>query len=201
MDAISPIVSGARLALALIFLTSGVSKLWRFSAFRQAVANYDLGHAELVGVVARGVPLAELLIAACWISPFLLPATVASLMLLACFTTALGLVLRRGRRVPCGCFGLFDETPIGWNSLVRNAVLATLALLPSLLGKLVGAPLGRAQAVAVLDHLDSVLLTLATAAFLLVGVLLLDGVFTMKAKRDKIYPLLAGTGHERKAAP
>jgi hypothetical protein len=201
VDVTLQIASGVQLALALIFLASGGSKLWHFSAFRQAALNYHLGHAPIVGVLAGAVPFAELLVGACWISPFLLPATAGSLMLLLCFTVALSLVLRRGRRVMCGCFGIFDETPIGWNSLARNAVLATLALVPWLLSKLAGSSLSPAQGFAVPNSLYSVVLTLSAFAFLLISVSLLDGVFTLVAMRAKIYPLPARAGRGRKASP
>ena len=42
--------------------------------------------------------------------------------LLAAFTTAIVIALKRGRRAPCQCFGA-SSTPLGPSHLVRNAIL------------------------------------------------------------------------------
>jgi methylamine utilization protein MauE len=48
-------------------------------------------------------------------------------VLLAVFTVAIGLLLRRGDRRPCHCFGVTD-IPLGPAHLVRNLVLLALAV-------------------------------------------------------------------------
>src|SRR5205823_4316745 len=40
---------------------------------------------------------------------------------------AIGANLIRGRRPACHCFGRLDASPIGWQTLVRNAVFAAVA--------------------------------------------------------------------------
>ena len=50
--------------------------------------------------------------------------------LLTVFTVAIGLMLRRGDRRPCHCFGTQD-LPLGPAHLVRNLVLLTLAIVGS----------------------------------------------------------------------
>lgn len=53
---------------------------------------------------------------------------VAAAGLLAVFTALLATRLAQGRRPPCACFGSRSERPIGPGSVVRNVVLAALAL-------------------------------------------------------------------------
>lgn len=48
--------------------------------------------------------------------------------LLAAFTAAVGVALRRGRRAPCRCFGA-SSTPIGPRHLVRNTALLAIVVL------------------------------------------------------------------------
>ncbi|MBP2327582.1 hypothetical protein JOF56_007967 [Kibdelosporangium banguiense] len=51
--------------------------------------------------------------------------------LLLIFTVAIGLMLRRGERAPCHCFGTRD-TPLGLAHVVRNLFLLALCVLGSL---------------------------------------------------------------------
>lgn len=48
--------------------------------------------------------------------------------LLLVFTVAIGLIVRRGERVPCHCFGSRD-TPLGLAHIVRNMFLLALCVL------------------------------------------------------------------------
>jgi len=200
MSIIHFVEMGARLALAVLFLTSGVSKLHQFPAFRAAALDYDLGSAMLVRSVARAVPVVELMVGLLWLSPLILPAALASLGLLACFTAVLGITLRRGKRIPCGCFGFFEETPVGWNTLARNAVLAALSLLPLPLGQLGGAGMPATGVwQIVIGSPDGALLAMTTAAFLVVSFLLLDALLAAEAKRATVSRLLGSAAHEGRA--
>jgi hypothetical protein len=61
-----------------------------------------------------------------------------ALLMLAAFSALLGRALRRPVRVPCGCFGR-SATPVGAEHLIRNAVLAAVAV-TGLVGTLAAAP-------------------------------------------------------------
>jgi uncharacterized membrane protein YphA (DoxX/SURF4 family) len=52
----------------------------------------------------------------------------AAIALLVAFSAAIGVHLRRGDAVPCGCFGAASTRPVGGRDLVRNAVLVGLAV-------------------------------------------------------------------------
>lgn len=66
------------------------------------------------------------------------PGYAAALGLLAMFTAALGLAMRRGQRAPCRCFGA-SERPIGPAHLARNVALLAVAA-AGLGARLTGSP-------------------------------------------------------------
>ena len=55
------------------------------------------------------------------------PAAIALLML-AAFSALIIVRLVQGRHPPCACFGPWSAKPLSWRHLVRNAVLAAVAL-------------------------------------------------------------------------
>jgi hypothetical protein len=63
-------------------------------------------------------------------------------LLLAVFTAAVAVNLSRGRAPDCRCFGQVSATPIGRSTVVRNVVLASMAMLLLVMGP--GATLGAA---------------------------------------------------------
>lgn len=121
----------ARLVLAGVFVISAVAKLLDRSGSRAAVLDFGVP-ATLAGVVASGLPVAELLCAGLLVSPD--PGASAgawlSVLLLASFTLAIVVNLVRGRRPDCHCFGQLTAAPLGWTTVARNAMLLVLALLP-----------------------------------------------------------------------
>jgi hypothetical protein len=108
---------------------SGLTKLHDREAAEQALRDFGTP-ARLVRPAARALPIVELLGAIGVLLPVTAPwAAGVLLVLLVGFSAAIGLSLWRGRRPPCHCFGQLSTTPIGWPTLVRNGVLAGLALL------------------------------------------------------------------------
>jgi hypothetical protein len=96
-----------------------VARRWRTAA---AVA---VAAAEVVVVAAFGGGL--VLVVAGLGRMVLAGAFVVSAALLAVFTGAIGVLLRRGERAPCHCFGVQDA-PLGPVHLVRNVVLFAIAV-------------------------------------------------------------------------
>ncbi len=117
-----------RIALAAVFVVSAVAKLTDRDGTRQAVAGFGVP-ARLVGVATLLLAPAELVTAA-----LLLPDATAAvglvltLGLLAAFTTVVVLALRAGRTVDCHCFGRLGGADISLRTVVRNGVLALLAV-------------------------------------------------------------------------
>jgi peroxiredoxin/uncharacterized membrane protein YphA (DoxX/SURF4 family) len=121
------LVLAARLALAAVFLVSGLTKLADRSGSRQAVTGFGVP-AALAGPIAGVLPLLELAIALA-----LLPVAssvwgaVVGTALLIVFTAAIALNLARGRKPDCHCFGQLSSEPIGWSTALRNAALLAVA--------------------------------------------------------------------------
>ena len=112
------------LLLAAVFVRAAAAKLARPA---QTAAGFSALGVEPAPVAARLVPLAELLLAAALAAA---PAVggAFSLVLLGGFSVVLGRAVRRGVGVPCNCFGAARTEPVSWTDVVRNALLAGLAV-------------------------------------------------------------------------
>lgn len=117
----------ARLILAVVFGIAGMAKLADPAGSRKSIAGF--GAAEWLAIpLAWFLPLAELI---CVVA--LIPVATAwwgatgMLFLLLGFIAGIGINLVRGRRPDCHCFGQLHSAPIGWQTLVRNAVLAGIS--------------------------------------------------------------------------
>lgn len=115
-------------ALAAVFVVSGVAKLTDPGGTREAVVGFGVPD-RLAAVVAPALAPAELGVALL----LLVPATravglVASLALLGAFTTAVVLALRAGRRPECHCFGRIGGADVSGRTVARNLALGAIAL-------------------------------------------------------------------------
>ena len=117
----------ASAVLVAVFAVAGVAKLLDRAGSREAARSFGVPE-RLSGLVAVGLPLAELTIAV-----LLLPAAtrmigaVAALALLLVFGVAIAVAMARGQAPDCHCFGQLHSAPTGWGTLARNAILAVLA--------------------------------------------------------------------------
>lgn len=114
----------AALALALLFVIAAVAKLRSPDETRHSFRQLGVPNADQS---ARLVPLPELAAAALLV---FVPAVggIATLMLLAFFSTFIVSRLRAGVVAPCACFGASSAQPLSWVALARNAALAGLAM-------------------------------------------------------------------------
>jgi putative oxidoreductase len=128
-----PHLAGAlQLSLGGIFLFTGVAKLLHPFDFMRSVAAYAILPTGLVRLSALGLIMVEGFLALAfltgWLTEIALP--LAAIVLVA-FLVAIGINLRRGRRIPCGCLGGASET-ISPRALGRLLLLLTAVLLLSL---------------------------------------------------------------------
>jgi len=115
-----------RVLLGIVLLAAAVGKL----RGRHTIVGTRVTLAEMAGglplprtAVAVALPLAELLAALLLAVPRgVLAGYATAAVLLASFTLGIAATLRRGRRVPCRCFGASD-TPVSHRHLVRNLLL------------------------------------------------------------------------------
>ena len=191
----------ARLLLAIVFLVAGAAKLRDRAGTRQAVVEFGAPE-RLAGPVALFLPLAELIVGGLLLVPATAAAgAVGALALLAIFAIAITASLARGQAPDCRCFGQLHSAPTTWKTLVRNGVLAGIAVFA--LATSLAEPDTSASAVAWVGRLDSVeavalaagtgaaaLLTLGTLAFLT----LLRSYGRVLVRLDRVESALAEAG-------
>lgn len=112
-----------QLALGVVFLLAAVPKVRRPSVFVQAVRGYDLLPRAVVRPVAYALIAVEAFLAVAlitgWAVGIAMPVAIASVLV---FMVGVGVNLRRGRRVRCGCFG-------GAGEVLSARTMARLVLL------------------------------------------------------------------------
>lgn len=112
------------LLLAAVLVRAGAAKLARPAATAASFAALGLPAGP---ALARAVPFAELLTAAGLLAAPRIGAVVA-LVLLAAFSALLAGAVRAGTTAPCNCFGSARADPVSRVDLVRNGLLAVLAV-------------------------------------------------------------------------
>ncbi|MBS01623.1 MAG: methylamine utilization protein MauE [Gammaproteobacteria bacterium] len=126
-----------RLGLGLLLGSAALSKLRNYAEFRFVVADYRLLPAVLVPFAAPCIVLLESTLGLLWLTGW--PrATVAfgTVLLLVGYGAAIAINLIRGRVfISCGCgFGAAGAEQLSWWLVIRNALLAGLALGVALTG-------------------------------------------------------------------
>ncbi|MCO5177237.1 MAG: redoxin domain-containing protein [Thermomicrobiales bacterium] len=114
----------ARLVLAGVFLIAGLAKLADRDGSRRALVEFGVPPLLAIpfGVL---LPVVEIIVGiglipratADW-------SAVGALMLLTLFCIGIAVNLMQGREPDCHCFGQLHSAPAGWQTLVRNALLA-----------------------------------------------------------------------------
>jgi uncharacterized membrane protein YphA (DoxX/SURF4 family)/peroxiredoxin len=119
---------GAQVLLAGVFALAGTAKLFDLTASRRAVI--DFGVPQSAGrVIGTLLPLVELATAVLLIfHPMSRWGALVALVLLLAFIGGIANALRQGKDVDCGCFGPVYSGTASTPTLIRNAVLAALAL-------------------------------------------------------------------------
>lgn len=112
-----------QLALGVVFLLAAAPKLRAPGEFVQAVRGYELLPAAMARPVAYALIGVEAALAVALITGravgVALPVAIASVLV---FMVGVGVNLRRGRRVRCGCFGGAGEVLSG-RTMARLAIL------------------------------------------------------------------------------
>ena len=129
---LDPAISWAiALGVAALFAVAAAHKLKDWTTFREVVRNYQLLPRRLVPLAAAAAIALELgaalliLIAATRPIGALLAAG-----LLAGYATAMAINLARGRiHLDCGCLGFGQRQAVRWWMVVRNLLIAALAVI------------------------------------------------------------------------
>lgn len=116
----------ARLVLAAVFIVAAIGKLSDLDGTRTTLAAFGVRRGRAAAAI--GLPLVELAIGVLLIpAATARAAALAGLVLLAVFSAAIVLQLRRGSEVECHCFGRVHSAPVSWSLVGRNAAFAALA--------------------------------------------------------------------------
>jgi Methylamine utilisation protein MauE len=116
----------AAAVIATLLAHAALAKLADLSLFEQHLAAYRVPDPRLAAV-ARVIPAVELAIAALLLSPWRVAGAVLGASLLAGYGAAMAWHRWHGHALDCGCGG--EPLPVSWSLVVRNALLALLALL------------------------------------------------------------------------
>ena len=156
------ICSYARSITAVILLVAAVSKLGTHEELAAIIDNYRLLPHRLSLVVARELPVAEMIIAGMLLTRSGTKyAGVAAAVLFVIFGGAMAINLLRGRaNIACGCFGASQSSPIKWRYVIRNVVLSACALV----GVEQFWPAGVSHPLAISDELAALLAASVTLA-------------------------------------
>jgi uncharacterized membrane protein YphA (DoxX/SURF4 family) len=177
---------GFRFVLAFVLILASIPKLAGRKEFAQAVDNYGLLPRTLVSPVARWLPWLELCAgSALLVGVFVGPVALLVAAMLLVFAGAVGWNLVHGRRIECGCAGTAAPREISWGLVVRDLVLAGLALFlaaapPTTLAVSIGWPV---EAGGTTSSSDAVAVLLVSALVVLGEALVLDARRTVVAIR------------------
>ncbi|MGH9156522.1 MAG: MauE/DoxX family redox-associated membrane protein [Acidimicrobiales bacterium] len=114
----------AAMVLAAVFVRAGAAKLARPGP---AAATFRTLGVPIPAFMARALPVAELVLAVVLIAAPV-AGGMATFVLLASFSALLARALGSGLNVGCNCFGSASTKPVSRRDLVRNALLAVLAV-------------------------------------------------------------------------
>lgn len=115
--------------MCLVFGLAGITKLVDTPGTRQTLRNFGVP-TGLVAPFGLLLPLIELVTAVLLaIGDLAWWGALAAFVLLSVFTVAIVTNIVRGRRPNCRCFGAWSAKPISGKTVVRNVVLALIALL------------------------------------------------------------------------
>lgn len=118
-----------RIGLAALFLWTGAQKLLEPGAFAASIANYRVLPELLVGAVAIGLPVLEVVVGLALLVPlYARGAAVIVAALLVVFAAAMAQSKLRGIDLDCGCFGAEQQSQVSWLKVTVNLGLAMLAV-------------------------------------------------------------------------
>lgn len=125
---------GGRALLVAVFVVAAIGKLVDRNAARRALSDFRVPRA-LVRPIGWLLPLAELSVAILLlVQPLSRAAAFAAVGLLVLFMAGVAAAMARGEAPDCNCFGQIGSAPAGKGTLLRNAVLAAVAIFVGLYG-------------------------------------------------------------------
>ena len=117
-----------QIALSIVFGLAGVTKLLDLTGTRLAVKDFGAPDST-IEPISRLLPITEIAVAVFFLfRSTALYASYAALLMLTVFMVAIGRNIARGQPTECHCFGQLYSRPVGWSTLLRNAVFVSGAI-------------------------------------------------------------------------
>jgi hypothetical protein len=109
-----------------VFVVSAFGKVRAQAAFVRSLADFGVSvrFRALVGVVVTATEIAAVVLVL--VPATAVPGLVLGAVLFLSFAVVVGMMVRRGRRPQCRCFGV-ESAPLRGAHVMRNVVLAALA--------------------------------------------------------------------------
>lgn len=118
----------SRIILGIIFLISGILKLFDPVQFSEAILNYQVMGRVLSGWIAAIIPTLEIILGLGLVTGIWLPETlILTAGLYFIFDVMIAQALIRGLDVSCGCFNPSGSDPIDFFKIMQNVVLTSLS--------------------------------------------------------------------------
>lgn len=126
------IVTVLRLALAALFLFSGIMKLFDLKGFSVTVVKFGMLPRKLVKPFAYGLPFVEIVIGALLLLTIQLQlaALAAAVLMVISEIGIAGALIKQKKIDNCGCFGAAFKVPVSWRKFAENIgwLVAALAV-------------------------------------------------------------------------
>ncbi|MBM3933704.1 MAG: DoxX family membrane protein [SAR202 cluster bacterium] len=120
-------IMGVRLLLAVVFLSSGVTKLVAPRQFARDVQQYRILPPRASKGFGLMLPFVEIAVAVSFLTGYFTSwAEMVAAFLIVCFITAVATAMRKGLNLSCSCFGLLYRERVGWITQVRDFFLLLL---------------------------------------------------------------------------
>jgi uncharacterized membrane protein YphA (DoxX/SURF4 family) len=122
------IVMVLRVAVGLLFVGAGASKIGHADLFAAQITAFGLVPHPLVAALALLLPFLEILLGGYLVlGLYTRVAAIIAVVQLAIFAGAIGSAVARGLSLSCGCFGPSDTTVTSWPEVARDLTLAAVA--------------------------------------------------------------------------
>lgn len=122
------VVMVLRVAVGLLFIVAGGSKIGHAAVFAAQIAAFGIVPRVLIAPMAIVLPFFEVLLGGYLVlGLYTRIAAIVAVVQLAIFATAIGSAVARGLSLSCGCFGPNDATVTSWPEVARDLGFAAVA--------------------------------------------------------------------------
>jgi putative oxidoreductase len=124
------IYTSFRCLLGLVFLGAGIIKCANVYLFALTIIRYGLFPQEFTPIIAIIIPFLEVVLGGFLLfNIYPLASSIFSSILSMIFTGIISVLLLKGSRVECGCFGFLDDSSVSPITLLRVVIMLFISIL------------------------------------------------------------------------